>query len=588
MTLVLAVGWALVGLGERLRRRQPAGGAVLVLLAAAVLAAGLSAVQWWPALDVLARSPRRSLPEDLRTAWSIPLQGLWRIVVPLDPAHVPFEPETWRRLYDLPEQPFLFSIYLGLPTLLLGSAGVCARSVRSRALLLVLMLAGTVGFAMGPHAWIYGPATSLLPPLRIFRYPSKAMLAAAVAAALLGGLGAGALARRRLRPRGIGLVASGAIVAAAVTALAGGHYRLPGEWPLGSALAAGVGLVLALTSRGRLRPGLAVVAAVGLAVADLVGAHADLNATAPVGLILNPPPTVAVVDRTENRRLYVYDYHTVRGTSDRKLGRPDPYRTAGPPPGVDGRMYGLFAQRLYLLPPSAGLFGLEGSYDIDLRGLYPRDLNDLTFFLRRVEGTPLHARLLRMGAVGTVLSLHRRGLEDLRLERTLPSLFPEPIHVWSVPEAQPRSWVVGRTRAADGRAAFEALADPAFDPAREAIVAEGEALAGPSDFTGTSRITLLSPDRVRLDAEASAPALLVLADAYDPGWRATLDGRPAPVVRANVAFRGVRLPPGRHLVEMAYRPLAVARGLIVSSASLLIVIGVAVARGRGGRRSRGR
>jgi hypothetical protein len=588
MTLVLAAGWALVRLGERLRRRQPAGGTVLVLLATALLVAGLTAVQWWPALDVLGRSPRRALAEDLRTAWAVPPEGLWRIVAPLDPARVPFEPETWRHLYDRADHPFLLSIYLGLPALVLASLALATRRGRRHALPLVLALVAAIGFAMGPHASLYGPAASLLPVLRIFRYPSKAMLGAGLVAALLGGLGAGALARRRLTPRGLGLAAATALAAAAVTALACARYRGPAEWPLGSLLAAGVALLLVLSARAGLRPGLASVAAVALAAVDLIGAHADLSATAPVRMILDRPPAAAFVDRTQGRRLYVYDYHSVRGTSERHLGRPDPYRTAVPPPGLDPRVFYLLAQRLYLLPPSAGLFGLEGSYDLDLRGLYPRDLNDLTFFLRRFEGTPFHERLLRMGAVGTVLSLHRRGLEDLRLERTLPSLFPEPIRVWRVPGALPRSWVVGRTRVADAGAAFQALLDPDFDPAREAIVAGGEALDGPPDFAGASRLAWLGVDRLRIDAEASAPALLVLADAYDPGWRATVDGRPAAVVRANVAFRAVPLPPGRHRVEMVYRPRAVTQGLIASSASLLIVLGAAVARARGARRRRER
>ncbi len=205
-----------------------------------------------------------------------------------------------------------------------------------------------------------------------------------------------------------------------------------------------------------------------------------------------------------------------------------------------------------------------------LRGLNSRELYDLTYFLRGVEGTPVEARLLRMGAVGTVLSLHRRGLEGLRLERALPSLFPDPILVWRVPDAQPRSWVVGRTRIADGRAAFQALLHPSFEPSKDAILAGGPRLAGSAGFRGTSRLLALRPDRVRVEAEASEPGLLVLADAYDPGWTATVDGRAAPVLRANVAFRAVPVPAGRHEVEMVYRPRAVVRGLALTLASLLV------------------
>jgi hypothetical protein len=238
----------------------------------------------------------------------------------------------------------------------------------------------------------------------------------------------------------------------------------------------------------------------------------------------------------------------------------------------------MVALRLYLPPPSAGLFGLEGSYDLDIRGLYPRGLNDVTFLLRRLEGSPAHAKLLRMGAVGTVASLHTRGLEDLRPVAILESLFPEPIRVWRVPGALPRSWVVGCSRAADRDAALRALADPAFDPTREVILPT--AAAG-SDCApaGRSRVVLLEPDRLSLDVQATAPGFAVLADSWDPGWRVTVDGRPAPLLRANVAFRAVAVSSGRHVVEMRYRPRSVLEGLTLSAASLLVLAAMAL-RGR--------
>jgi hypothetical protein len=165
-----------------------------------------------------------------------------------------------------------------------------------------------------------------------------------------------------------------------------------------------------------------------------------------------------------------------------------------------------------------------------------------------------------------LLSLHRRGFEGLRLERALPSLFPDPILGWCVPEAQPRSG-----------AAFDALLDPGFEPSAEPILAGGPGLSGSARFTGTSRLLVLRPDRVRVEVEASEPGLLVLADAYDPGWTATVNGRAATALRANVAFRAVPVPAGRHEVEMVYRPPAVVQGLALTLA----------AAGRGGRGRRG-
>jgi len=66
------------------------------------------------------------------------------------------------------------------------------------------------------------------------------------------------------------------------------------------------------------------------------------------------------------------------------------------------------------------IWGLYGSYDVDLRGLYPVTLSRLGLLLRAAEGTPGHLRLLRIGAVSRVIARHREGLEELVLLATLP------------------------------------------------------------------------------------------------------------------------------------------------------------------------
>jgi hypothetical protein len=296
---------------------------------------------------------------------------------------------------------------------------------------------------------------------------------------------------------------------------------------------------------------------------------------------------VARIDRSEERRLYVYDYQSVPGTAQQKLGRANPFPLRAPPPGWKKEHFAAVALRLYLFPPSAGLFGLEGSYDLDLRGLFPRSLNNLTFFLRHVEGTSVHTRLLRMGAVGTVLSLHDEGFEGLRLEAQVASPFPEAIRVWRVPDALPRSWVVGASQVAADRRAFAVLSSPGFEPAHEVLLAEGPARGPVLDFVGSSRVLRRAPDRVVLEVEASAPGFVVLADAFDPGWRATVDGRAASIRRANVAFRAVGVPAGRHVVEMVYRPRGAARGLVLTAGGLVLLIAAAT-RARKRRRARRR
>jgi uncharacterized membrane protein YfhO len=66
----------------------------------------------------------------------------------------------------------------------------------------------------------------------------------------------------------------------------------------------------------------------------------------------------------------------------------------------------------------------------------------------------------------------------------------------------------------------------------------------------------------------------VVLEAFEPGWIATVDGAPAPVLRANGLFRAVRLETGRHRVRFAYRPRSVAYGAALSGLGLAASLGL--------------
>ena len=74
---------------------------------------------------------------------------------------------------------------------------------------------------------------------------------------------------------------------------------------------------------------------------------------------------------------------------------------------------------------------------------------------------------------------------------------------------------------------------------------------------------------MRIDATLAAPGYVVLLDAWDDGWRAEVDGRPAEVLRANVGFRAVRVEPGAHAIVFRYRPRTLLIGLGLSLTGLL-------------------
>src|SRR5262249_16663221 len=68
-------------------------------------------------------------------------------------------------------------------------------------------------------------------------------------------------------------------------------------------------------------------------------------------------------------------------------------------------------------------------------------------------------------------------------------------------------------------------------------------------------IALDEPEHVALDAELASPGLVVLADAYAPGWQAFVDGERVEVMPADHVFRAIRVAPGRHRIDFRYRPI---------------------------------
>jgi len=467
----------------------------------------------------------------------------------------------------------LMSVYVGLPTVALVAASIATRRRREAAFFASAGMAAVV-LALGSHTPAYELITRLLPPLAMVRYPSKAMIVVALCWAVVAGMGFDAWresgpaegAWPRWRVAAPMAAALGLSTAAAILLLRGGG---PGAissaaWGVVPALILGVA-VLGLTTRAGPR---AAALAAALSVADLLLAGRGLNPTAPTELFRARPPVLAAIHQEDRRRLYVYDYQAAPGLARRHLGRDHPYfmhTRADAPPWVEAT-----GTRSCLAPPVAEVCGVFQSYDSDAMGLQPVAQSSLSDLLLDAEGTPLHLRLLQMGAVSQVVALHADGFESLTEAATFPGFLPEPIRVLSVPDALPRTYAVAGVRVADGPAALAILTDPDFDPTREIVLPAGVPAAPGTAPVGTSLIASFRSDHVRLEAEMVRGGYVVLVDAYGAGWKAMVDGQPVPLLRANVAFRAVAVTAGHHRVELIDRPVAIVAGLTISLTAVLV------------------
>ena len=90
------------------------------------------------------------------------------------------------------------------------------------------------------------------------------------------------------------------------------------------------------------------------------------------------------------------------------------------------------------------------------------------------------------------------------------------------------------------------------------------------------------PEHFSVEVDTPVPALLVISEHFDPGWQATVDGRPAPALEADLAAIGVPVPAGRHAVELRFSPSGLRTGVWVAAAA---AAGLLVAAFLGRRRS---
>jgi branched-subunit amino acid transport protein len=127
---------------------------------------------------------------------------------------------------------------------------------------------------------------------------------------------------------------------------------------------------------------------------------------------------------------------------------------------------------------------------------------------------------------------------------------------------------------------FSTLTNASFHVDEEIILESQPAPAPqPAREKGTVRILKSSTDYVTIEADAKAPCLLLMTDAYSSGWRAlALPGSSQAryqIMPANYCLRAIPLAAGHHLLRMEYSPPGFRIGKVVSIAAWPIFIAFA-------------
>ncbi len=145
------------------------------------------------------------------------------------------------------------------------------------------------------------------------------------------------------------------------------------------------------------------------------------------------------------------------------------------------------------------------------------------------------------------------------------------VKVYENMDVLPRAFVTGNWQwQGDNASSAAAMSASAFDP-RELVMLTGSGDNQMLEMSaGKAEITEYEPERVVVQVVNDAPGLLVLTDAYYPGWSATLDGDSLSIYQADGFFRAIMLPMGEHTVVFSFEPASFKNGRLLSFSGIFI------------------
>ncbi len=526
------------------------------------LGVGLAAVQWIPSKELLDRSPRAG-----GLTWNELTYGSWH--PELLPALVVREAYGTRArdtdwmdgFYPYHEM----NAYLGLTALALAVIGAAA--CRDRWVAFWVILAGVASLLMlGRFTCIFDYANRV-PVAGSSRIPVRFHLWASLAVAALAAVGVDRMTRGfvvRIRwPLTLALIlVLGSIpilVYAYMPALQGvGRSTIPyhvnrNRWLAEdlswaytrSAVLAVTGWALILAARSRIPRRRAV--ACGLlplvVILDLLGSHWNDAPTIDPSYWTVPPASAT-------RILKDPDVARIFGSADFSAGEP----------GYASEPVDFFAVRDPLDWSLAPVWGLSSA-----RGETP--LISLRLVAFNDNATEGQARF-DLQCVTHLLTGRRRASEMGKGETAGTAT------IFKNTKALPRVRLLGRPVYAPSPGAAHTALRKLGEAVRNRPVVEDpdRPVSEDAEVNGTMKLVRDDPEVMEIETVADGPAYLTVADTFDPGWSATVDGKKAPVRPAWLMFRAVALTGGKHTVRFEYVPAGFRLGLTVTSLSLFVAV----------------
>ena len=541
-----------LGLGELFRsvtpRRKKFSRSVMV----ALLAAGLSAAQLLPFLDLLRHSYRDTSFND--SGWAMPADGLANFLEPLFHCF-----EAGHGTFVQHDQYWTASYYMGVGTLLLALAAICGvREWRVR--LLALTLLASVSLALGSHGPVYAAIKAVLPQLNFIRYPIKFVALATFALPLLAGYAVVWHQKADTKPASsrnlfwtIAIILLGLL---AVVLWVERYHPMPQDdwaavWQNAVWRAAFLALTpaLLLALRRVTERKLQVLLRGGLVLLLWL----DIFTLAPE---VNPTVARAVFEPGLGR---VYANLPPQPVA----GEPRVAQTAA---AAERVRFGSFpkaeedylARRVWLYN-NCNLIddvpAIDGFYS-----LYPSRTEKVLGLLD--DGGTRHVELNGLMDFLGVARVNLVSSDTGPLQWAGRTNFLPLVTAGQMPEF------------ADDTNTLAKLAEPEFDP-RKIVLLEPDAAA---HLTARNRSDVkiaslqIAPEKMTMEVTAPAPAMVVVAQGFYHPWHAYVDGKRAELLRANFAFQAVEVPAGQHQLRFLYEDDLFRIGLALSIGTLAVCV----------------
>ena len=549
--------------------------------AALLLGVAMGAINLLPARALASTTQRaRPLPRFLAESCSLHPLRLVEMIVPGsmgDPFEdYPAAPIVGEPLID--GWPLSYGVYMGASAVVLALVGIGRR--RSLANVIAGLALVSLLLALGKHTPLHQVVRTIVRPLAYMRYPEKYLVLFVGWLSILAGLGATRWLASGARPWRRAWLFLGLLAIIGLLALV--HVGFPEELrPFVSrgVVSAGAG-VLGVIAAGWLRPRhprAGVTLLVACLALDLAAAVWPLQVFQPARLATDVPAAAralladAAAGGVPVALPRVYRAERTEGTVRRWV----PVRNLS---------LGEFRSIETLIPNTVTTYGIASlpGYDAAI----PTFLGLLWSY-----GESRRQTVLRLLGVGyAVLPIdnprdpveHRTGL--------VPLMDPLPgSRLYRVPDVLPRVYLVGQDAAAvvPDEEAVRHLLDDDVVAGRKVLLAPTPA-AGPlragggHQAAGDCALMTFTNNTVVGHCRATRPGVAVFVEQFDIGWRATVDGQPTDVLRANGLLRAVKLEAGAHVIVLRYTPPALAWGAALSlvSAALVLVLAALAARDR--------